>query len=429
MAELQIKLMYEEAINRINDAAILSKNINEQQGVTKGVFPLVRQFCMSSKIVHLLFSRPRRLQKILGFTAVPLLLAWSVAGAANAPVRATPKETDQKRTERRKIFLLRSADEVNWSLIFANEAIDVLTGQIKAAAGHEPEIEVDERAALLKWYHHYAAWLSGISDHIQSDIGDYFSGKQIASWVRRSQELERGSGKMAGELSGTVRRLERERSRIIARMQKLKTVVAERRLLINKNNLELARELWPGAYRKSYRNRKAVCRILTDGKIVYLQDNLRLLEDRQKYYDVLIELGKYEYDWLHIKARDFSKLTTIARAMTRNDSAGTIRASRGAVRTYKADIAALKKRAAELDAKLDGMTKADSIKTFERLEELSRYYEMMKSRYERQIECLTGQIESYQADFHATKRSSKAVRQNLDVQEKRQPGQDSSADP
>lgn len=113
---------------------------------------------------------------------------------------------------------------------------------------------------------------------------------------------------MARELSGTARRLEGERSRIAARMQKLTNVMAERRLLVNRSNLELARELWPGAYRKSYRKRKAVYRDLTEENMLYLQDNMALLEDQRKYYDVLIELGKYEQDWLQMKARDFSKL-------------------------------------------------------------------------------------------------------------------------
>ncbi len=294
---------------------------------------------------------------------------------------------------------MRSADEVNWSLIFTNDAIDVLSGQIKAAAGHEPEIKVDERAALLKWYQHYADWLSSISDEIQSDMARFFSGKRIASWAKCSQELEKGSRKMVGELSGTVRRLKGERRKIAARMQKLRTAVEERRLLVNKSNLELAREIWPGAYQKSYHRRKAVYRVLTEKKIQSVQNKLISLEDQQKYYDVLIELGKYEQDWLHIKARDFSRLANIARVMARDNQAGTVRAFRSAVRTYKADIPALKKRETGLETKLNGMTKTGSLETYERLEELSGYYEMMKSRYERQIKWLNDRIESYHADF------------------------------
>jgi hypothetical protein len=339
------------------------------------------------------------MQRKILFFALPLLLALSAAGAST-PVCASPKKVDQTRFERRKTFLLRSADEVSWSLIFTNDAIDVLTGQIKTATGHEPEIKVDERAALLKWYQQYADWLGSVSDDIQSDMACYFSGKRIASsWAKGSQELVRGSRKMLGDLSGTVWRLEGEKRKIAVRMQKLRTAVEAQRLLVNKSNLELAREIWPGAYRKSYHRRKAVYRILTDKNIQYVQNKLILLEDRQKYYDVLIELGKYEQDWLHIKTRDFSKLANIARAMARNDQAGTVRAFRSAVRTYKADISALKKREAELETKLNGMTKTGSLKTYERLQELSGYYEMMKSRYERQIEWLNGRIESYQADF------------------------------
>ncbi len=333
--------------------------------------------------------------------SVSLLLTLSVAAVFCAPVYAEPKKENHTRTEQTRVFLLRSADEISWALIFANEAIDVISEQIQAAAGHEPEIKVDERAALLKWHQRYRDWLSSISDDVQADIAGYFSGKRTQSWMKRSQTLDKESRKLGGELRGTIRRLEGDRSRIEARLQKMRTAVEERRILVNKRNLKLVRELWPGAYRKSYRPRKPFYRTLSDDNILFLQDAMRSLDDQHKYYDVLIELGKYEQDWLHIMSRDFSKLAAIARAMNRNDRSGTLRASRSAVRTYNADIVVLMKRLTELETKFEDTQNTGSIKTYERLQEESHYYEMLRSRYERRIEWYTGQIESYQADFDA----------------------------
>ncbi len=330
---------------------------------------------------------------------VQLLLVLSLAAGFSTPACANPANESHVGIEQRKVFLLRSADEISWSLIFANEVVDVLTEQIQAAAGHEPEIKIDERAALLKWHRHYRDWLSSVSDDIQADLTGYFSGTRKQSWMKRSQRLDRESRKLGGELRGTIRRLEGERHGIEAQMQKLRTAVEDRRLLVNKNNLKMARELWPGAYRKSYRPRKPFYRTLSDDNILYLRDVVRSLEDQQKYYDVLLELGKYEQDWLHIKARDLSKLAAITRAISRHDQSGTLRASRSAVRTYNAEIVALMKRLTELDTNLEDTPNTVSIKTYERLQERSRYYEMLKSRYERQIEWLNSQIGSYKADF------------------------------
>ncbi len=332
---------------------------------------------------------------------VSLLLALSAAAVFSTPSYANPKKEDNAISEQRKVFLLRSADEISWSLIYANEAIDLLTEQIETAAGHEPEIKVDGRAALLTWHRHYADWLSSLSDDIQADLAGHFARKHAAAWMKRSQKLKQESQKLDRELSETIRRLEGERNRIEARVQKLQAAVEERRLLISKSNLKLARQLWPGAYRKSYRPRKPFYRALSDDNILYLQDVVRSLEDQHQYYDGLIERGKYEQDWLHIKSRDFSKLAAIARTMSRHDQSGTLRDSRSAVRTYNADIAALMKRLAKLETKLQDAPNTGSIKTYELIQDQSRYYEMLKSRYERQIEWYTGQIESYQADFDA----------------------------
>ncbi len=340
---------------------------------------------------------------------VRLLLVLSLAAGFSAPARANPAKENRARTEQRKVFLLRSADEISWLLIFANEAVDVLTEQIQAAAGHEPEIKIDERAALLNWHQHYRDWLSSVSDDIQADLTGYFSGKGTKAWMIRSQKLDKESRKLGGELRGTIRRLEGERHSIEARTQKLRTAVEKRRLLVNKNNLKMARELWPGAYRKSYSPRKPFYRTLSDDNILYLRDVVRSLEDQHKYYDVLLELGEYEQDWLHIMSRDLSKLAAIARAMSRHDQSGILRASKSAVRTYNADIVALMKRLTELETNLEDTPSTGSIKTYERLQERSHYYEMLRSRYERRIEWYTGQIESYQMDFDAIGKEPKSL--------------------
>jgi hypothetical protein len=57
------------------------------------------------------------------------------------------------------------------------------------------------------------------------------------------------------------------------------------------------------------------------------------------------------------------------------------------------------RRSGELDAKIHAITRAGTLRMLDRLEELSRYYEKMKNRYERHIEWLGAQIGSYRADL------------------------------
>jgi hypothetical protein len=303
----------------------------------------------------------------------------------------------KKRIDREKTFLLRSSDELNRTQAFVNETIAVLTEQVEAAAGRDSDN--NERLALLDWYQRYAEWLQGMSAEVELDVSNYYSRQKAGSeWPARYEELAEGCRKSAGELGGIVRKLDGERQRIETRMQKVNTAVVERRVLVDKDDLELARELWP-SYKVSYERREAIYKELTDDEVLRLQNELRRLGEQQKYFECLAELGRYEQAWLNIKAGDFAKLNEIARVLGGDDAVAAASAYRSAIRTYEADAAALTRKSAELDAKLRAVVRTGSLKTLDRLEELSRYYEKMKNRYGRQVEWLKGQIGSCQADL------------------------------
>ena len=339
-----------------------------------------------------------KLQTILHISAMLFLFTASAAIAADPPGNIL-QESSKKRIERGKTFLLRSSDDLSRTLSFVNESIALLNEQIDAAASREPDSNPDERLALLEWYQKYADWLTGMSAELDLDVSNYFSGQKAgAGWPALYDELAKGCRKRAGELGATVQKLEGDKKKIEARMQKLNTAVVERRILVDKDDLELARELWP-TYRFPYDRREATYKELSDEEVLYFRNQLRPLGEQQKYFECLAELGKYEQGWLDIKAEEFAKLSEIAEVIRGNDPNPVIYAFRGAIRTYEADIAALKRRSGELDAKIHGITRTGSLKALDRLEELSRYYEKMKNRYERHIEWLRGQIGSYQADL------------------------------
>ena len=340
-----------------------------------------------------------KLQLIRLFALVLLLLPLSVAAAADAP-ETRLQDLAKKRAEREKTFLLRTSDDLGRTLTFANETIALLKEQVETVSGRGPDNKVTGRMGLLEWYQKYVDWLSGMSAEFDIEVSSFFLQQQAdRGRTARYAELVKGYQKLADELDRMILKLEGEKKKLEARMQKLNTALLERRVLVDKDDLELARELWPSYRDRTYNRSEALYKDLTDEEVLYLMNELRSHKEQQKYFDSLIELGKYEEAWLFIKDDEFTRLYELARVIGGDAPAPVAYASRGTIRTYEANMAALKRRSGDIDVKLHGVTRTGTLGTLDRLEELSRYYEKMKNRYERHIEWLGAQIGSYQADL------------------------------
>ncbi len=333
----------------------------------------------------------------LPFAAVLLLLPVSAANAVDAPGTAQ-QVSSKKRIEREKTFLLRGSDDLGRTLASVGETLAVLTEQVDAAESREPGNKAKERLGLLEWYQKYADWLGGMAAEFDLEVSAYFSKPQAdAGWTARYDELTKGYRKLSLELAGMMQKLEEEKKKLDERMQKLNTAVLERRILVDKDDLELARELWP-AYR-SYDRREAIYKDLSDAEVFYFQGELKTLGEQQKYFECLAELGNYEESWLIIKADEFVKLHELARVIGGEEPGPVVSAVRGMIRTYEADMAVLKRKTSELDAKIRNITRTGTFRMLDRMDELSRYYENMKNRCDRHVEWLGVQIGGYQADL------------------------------
>jgi hypothetical protein len=327
---------------------------------------------------------------------LPLLAGATLAAD---PLTSPSADANKKRIEREKAFLLRSFEELGKTLAFVNQTVTVLTEQAEAAAVREPEDKGSERLDLLDWYQRYADWVKSKCTEMDLELSTYFgSRKPGTDWVAWYEDLAGGFGKLSGKAAGTVLKLEGGKKRIEARIQKINTAVLERRVLVDKEDLELARELWP-SYKVSYDRREAVYKELTDDEILRLRNDLRSLGERQMYFECLNELARFEQFWLDIKSEEFARQAEIVKAMEGNNAATLMSAIRSMIGTYETNMAALKRKSAELDGKSRGITRTGSLRTLDRLEELSRYYEAMKSRFDRQVEWLSGQLGSYQVDL------------------------------
>jgi hypothetical protein len=341
--------------------------------------------------------RSPKLQVLVLFVAL-LLLSLSIAIAADAP-EARVQELAKKRVERRKAFLLRSTNELGETLAFANEIISVLNEQVEAEARMAGG-RAHERQDLLEWYQKYVDWLSWMSAEFDLEVSNFFSEQKASTgWTSRYEDLAKGSRKLAHGLGGMLQKLESEKKKLEARMQKINTAVLERRVMVDKDDLEIARELWPSYRDRPYDRSEAIYKDLTDEEVLFLRNELRQLGERQKYFECVSELEKYEQVWLSLKSEEFEKLHELAIVIGGNDAGRVAYAVRSAIGTYEADRIALRRKSGELDVKNHGISKTGTLKTLERLEELSGYYERMKYRYERHVEWLGFQIGSYEADL------------------------------
>lgn len=341
-----------------------------------------------------------KLHLILPSAALLLLLPLSAVSATDAP-GTRQQDSSKKRAEREKTFLLRTSDDLDRTLTFANETIALLKEQVETVSGRGPDNKVTGRMGLLEWYQKYVDWLSGMSAEFDIEVSNFFSQQQQTDPGRNARyaELVKGHQKLADELDRMILKLEGEKKKLEARIQKLNAAVMERRVLVDKDDLELARELWPSYRDRTYNRSEALYKDLTDEEVLYLRNELRSHEEQQKYFVSLIELGKYEEAWLLTKADEFAKLYELARVIGADAPGPVAYASRSTIRTYEANMAALKRRSGDIDVKLHDITRTGTLGTLDRMEELSRYYEKIKNRYERHIEWLGAQIGSYQADL------------------------------
>ena len=337
---------------------------------------------------------------------IPLMGALLLIAAPAAPPGAEPASkpatTDamKKRMSREKGFLLRAVEDLDRSQAFVKETITVLADRTGAADVLEPKKIRSDLGDLRDWYQKYAGWLGGMAAELEADLAEHFSRQEADSgWTSRYKEMTKGYERLAEQLAGKVRELDAAQGKIEARMEKLKHAVQDRRLLVEKDDLELAKELWPTYHDKYYDHREAVYKDLTDAEVERFRYELRSLGEQRKYREVLTELGHYELSWLSLKIQESAALDGVARAIEGDATGPLAEACRSAIRTYESDMATLRRKVGEIDGKRTNMARTGTFKILDLLEDLTRYYENMKRRYERHIEWLRGQIGSYQADL------------------------------
>ena len=205
--------------------------------------------------------------RVILIAALLLVLAPAAQGAGQQRA-AQARDAEKKKKAREKGFLMRAVEDSDRSQGFAKEIVALLEKQYEDAADSDAEQRGEDLRDLLDWYQQYRAWLKRMTSAAEADVDEHFSRHEAGdAWVTRYDKLAKGYHRLSRELSGNVRKLEKEQGRVAARIKKLEQAVQERRILVDREELELSKELWPPTRSNPSDEREAVYKDLTDEEI------------------------------------------------------------------------------------------------------------------------------------------------------------------
>jgi hypothetical protein len=218
-------------------------------------------------------------------------------------------------------------------------------------------------------------------------------------WTDRYEEMVKGYDRLAGQLAGEVRHLEKTRDKTKARIQELELILVNHELLIEQEKQRKSTEQRQPDRDKPVNDREARYKTLSEEEAWLLRNELRMLGEMPQHYEVLIELGRYELHWMSLKSADSDAMNVVAKVIGSDALAPIEDAYTGAIRAYEFDIASLGKKIEDIDHKRSSIVRTGTLTKLERLEELSEDYATMKVRYEHHIAWLKEQISCYRADL------------------------------
>ena len=310
---------------------------------------------------------------------------------ASTRTRAGAAETAKKRTERIKRFLHRSIDELDQSLFFAREDIGDIQGQIEAITFAGLSLAEEELRSLTDWLYDYEAMLGREHAAFEQDLNTYYAGSSEArGWISRYENMRERHLQMKTGLAERVKKLEEERRRAEDKIFLMKNEVIRLRTPERDDETPLRREKRDSKKRDPREDEQLIAQ---------LEAELRAFEQLILQYNALIEKTRGASDWLSLKMGDYEALDSVAKAINGQDLTAIESAYNGIIRIYDADIFFLNSRIEEFDRKRSSLTRSGTLSTIDRQEELSRYYERRKSRYERQLNWLKVQIGNYRAEL------------------------------
>lgn len=328
------------------------------------------------------------------------LLSWAAFAGAEMPSKPDISDPVKKRIAREKQFLQRAVEELDKSQAYVQETIKDLEKQIDALEMLGPARRESDLREFRDWYRNYANWLKAKAAAFEADLTRAYSAEPAPrGWADRYDEMVQGYGRLAGQLAGEVRHLEKTRDKTKRRIQELQLILDNHEVLVEQEKLRKRSEQRQTDRDMPANDREARFKILSDVEAGLLRSELRMLDEMPQHYEVLIELGRNELHWMLLKSADSDAMNVVAKVIGSDALAPIEDAYNGAIRAYEYDIFSLSRKIAEIDRKRSTIVPTGTLTTLERLEELSEQYGTMKVRYEHHIAWLEEQISCYRADL------------------------------
>jgi len=336
---------------------------------------------------------------VLLVMAVPMLWVPDSVGA-ETPKNVNAAEAAKRRTGRERQFLYRMVEDLNRSQGYVQAAVRGLERQINAVDILESSRRDKDIGSFLDWYHSYAEWLGNNLVDLEADLSRSYSDERGAIvQPERCYSLIDGYARLGAQLGEQVSHLDKLDDRTIQRIAGLRTSLeyVMSGSFIEERNREKKQPPLGNDRRKDelYERYKDT----TDIEIAMMQRELKNLDELQKHFLVLLELGRMEQSWISRKTGDYDALARLA-VVVGGDAPGPVEeAINRVIKLYESDITYFKRKAGDIASARSRVIPAGSLKILDRMEELSENYDQMEYRYERHISWLAEQSGAYRADI------------------------------
>lgn len=331
------------------------------------------------------------LRGILMVSGILVLLTCQISHSAEPKAQTERSDAAKGRIALEGRFLQRALEDLETSYQFVVEDIRSIEKQIDEIQLLEPARRENDLRNLVNWYQDYAEWLSETSAEFGHDLEHYHAGvSEGKGWANRYAEMKATYTLLEGQLRQKVKRAEDDKSELEKTIARLNSALERLR---NQREFEESRTDKPekGGGRKPDLD--------DDMRIVQLEGQVRDQEYQLKHFDILIEKELGALDWISMKGRDSEALSEVSAAIGSSTRSSVLEdACNRVIRAYESDISHLRRKSEDADRKRSRIIRTGTLRTIDRLEDLSDYYGQMKSRYDHQSNWLRTQIGSYRAD-------------------------------
>lgn len=271
-----------------------------------------------------------------------------------------------------------------------NDAVDIL----------EPARRGTDIGSILDWYRSYAEWLGDNLIDIEADLSTAYSDER-GPFVQpeRCNSLADGYARLGTQLEEQVAHLDKLNDKTLQRIADLRLAIGyvTSVAFIEERNREKKQSQQGNDRRRDERYERY--KDITDIEIAMLQSELKNLDELQKQFLVVLEMGRMELSWISRKAGDYDALGRLDGVVGRDAPGSIEEASNRVINLYDADIVYFKRKADDVSRARKRVVPSGSLRTLDRMEELSENYDRMKNRYERHIAWLAEQTGAYRADI------------------------------